>query len=62
LKNNKIVSRQLKELNKRREQQISYLKRLINHLTKITDNPDSLPENMEDMYFGKPFSYYEYLS
>ncbi|WP_394970949.1 reverse transcriptase domain-containing protein [uncultured Croceitalea sp.] len=61
LNNNKIVSRQLKELDKRREQQISYLKRMINHLTKTTDNPDSLPENMEEMYFGKPFSYYQYI-
>ena len=34
LNNNKIVSRQLKELDKRREQQISYPKRFINHLRK----------------------------
>lgn len=61
LNNNKIVLKQLKRLDKSREQQISRLKRLINHLETKTENPDLLPGQLEDMYFGKPFSYYQYL-
>jgi hypothetical protein len=61
LNKNKIVVKQLKELDKRREQQISYLKRKINHLKKETEGVDELPKHMQDIYYGKPFSYCQFL-
>ena len=57
----KIATKQLKELDKRREQQILYLKRMINHLDKKTDNQDDLPKYLEEIYFGVPYSYYNHL-
>ncbi|MFI8604227.1 reverse transcriptase domain-containing protein [Cellulophaga baltica] len=57
----KIATKQLKELDKRREQQILYLKRMINHLNKKSDNQDDLPKYLEEIYFGVPYSYYNHL-
>ncbi|RBW56531.1 hypothetical protein DS884_13775 [Tenacibaculum sp. E3R01] len=61
LNNNKIAMKQLKELDKRREQQILYLKRIISHLDKETDGQDDLPKYMEELYFGLPYSYYNHI-
>ncbi|MDO3695694.1 reverse transcriptase domain-containing protein [Wenyingzhuangia sp. chi5] len=61
LNENKIVLKQLKELDKRREQQILYLKRMISHLNKETNDKDDLPKYMEELYFGVPYSYYNHL-
>tara|TARA_B100000678_G_scaffold291221_1_gene306974 strand:+ start:31050 stop:32993 length:1944 start_codon:yes stop_codon:yes gene_type:complete len=61
LSENEIALKQLKELDKRREQQISYLKRIISHLNKKTDNQDELPKYMEELYFGVPYSYFNHL-
>lgn len=62
LSNNKIALKQLRELDKRREQQILYLKRIIFHLDKKTDDQDDLPKYMEDLYFGVPYSYFNHLN
>lgn len=61
LNENKIVLKQLKELDKRREQQILYLKRIISHLDIETNDVDDLPKYMEDLYFGVPYSYYNHI-
>jgi hypothetical protein len=61
LTKNRILSKQLKELDKKREQQMAYLKRFIDDLEKETENIDDLPKHLEDMYFGKPFSYYQFI-
>lgn len=61
LNENKIAIKQLKELDKRREQQILYLKRIISHLDKETDGQDVLPKYMEELYFGVPYSYYNHI-
>ncbi|AXT59532.1 hypothetical protein D1816_03905 [Aquimarina sp. AD10] len=58
----RIIAKQLKELDKRREEQITYLRRMIAHLEKETDDQDDLPKYMEDLYFGVPFSYYNYVN
>lgn len=57
-----IATKQLRELDKRREQQILYLKRMISHLTKETDDQDKLPKYMDEIYFGLPYSYYNHLN
>lgn len=62
LKENKIVLKQLKELDKRREEQMLYLKRVISHLDKKTNDQDDLPKYMEDLYFGVPYSYYNHIN
>ncbi len=62
LSDNKIAVKQLRELDKRREQQILYLKRIIFHLDKKTDDQDDLPKYMEDLYFGVPYSYFNHLN
>ncbi len=61
LRNNKITVKQLKYLDRRREQQISYLKRQIDHLKKEVEDTDVLPDYMDDIYFGLPYSYYNHL-
>ena len=61
MRQNKIIERQLKELDKKREQQIAYFKKSIIALNKESDNPDDLPKYMEDIYYGSPFSYYNFL-
>ena len=61
LNENKIVLKQLKELDKRREQQILYLKRIISHLDIETNDVDDLPKYMENLYFGVPYSYYNHI-
>jgi Reverse transcriptase (RNA-dependent DNA polymerase) len=57
----KIATKQLQVLDKRREQQILYLKRIISHLDKETDHQDKLPKYLEDIYFGVPYSYYNHI-
>lgn len=57
----KIATKQLQELDKRREQQILYLKRIISHLDKESDHQDKLPKYLEDIYFGVPYSYYNHV-
>lgn len=61
LRDNKIALKQLKELDKSREQQILYLKRVISHLDKTTDDVDDLPKYMEELYFGAPYSYFNHV-
>ena len=58
----RIVISQLKELDKRREQQILYLKRMIMHLDKKAKNIDKLPKYMDQIYFGVPYSYYNHVT
>lgn len=62
LTENKIVSKQMRELDKRREQQIQYVKRYLNLLNKKAKKVDVLPNHLEDIYFGKPFGYFQYIS
>lgn len=62
LSNNKIAVKQLKELDKRREQQIQYIKRYIKLLSKKSEQIDELPKHLDDIYFGKPFSYFQHLA
>ncbi|MCK0159592.1 reverse transcriptase domain-containing protein [Allomuricauda sp. F6463D] len=62
LKNNKIVSKQLKLLDKKREQQISYLKRELRYLKKKKLKQDKIPKHRRNIYYGKPFSYYQFIS
>ncbi len=63
LNNNEVSQKQLKELDKRREQQISYLKRSIMELNTQNEDEDERPDYMkkQNIYFGKPFSYVQFL-
>lgn len=61
LSNNTISKKQLKKLDKSREQQISYIKRKIKKLQKETEDIDDIPKHLRDIYFGKPFSYFQYI-
>ncbi|MEX0362594.1 MAG: hypothetical protein AB3N10_16580, partial [Allomuricauda sp.] len=61
LSNNTISKNQLKKLDKSREQQISYIKRKIKKLQKEAEDIDDIPKHLRDIYFGKPFSYYQYI-
>ncbi|MFK2818999.1 reverse transcriptase domain-containing protein [Flavobacteriaceae sp. LMIT009] len=60
LNKNSITIRQLKELDRCREQQISYLKRQISHLDIKNEDVDERPDYMQkqNLFFGTPFSYY----
>lgn len=62
LTQNEIVSKQMRELDKRREQQIQYAKRYLKLLSKTTKKVDDLPNHLEDIYFGKPFGYFQYIA
>ncbi|WP_367889108.1 RNA-directed DNA polymerase [Polaribacter sejongensis] len=57
----KIATKQLQELDKRREQQILYLKRMISHLNIKTDEHDKLPKYLVEIYFGVPYSYFNHI-
>lgn len=60
-KKNSYVSKQLKQLDSFREKQIWRLSKELNELSKESDNPEFiLDEN--DLYFGSPFSYHNYLN
>ncbi|WP_272022526.1 reverse transcriptase domain-containing protein [Olleya namhaensis] len=56
-----LSMKQLQKLDKGREQQILYLKRRISHLDKESDDQDRLPEYMDNLYFGVPYSYFNHL-
>ncbi len=60
LNDNRTTIRQLKELDKRREQQISYLKRQIAILDIKNEDEDESPDYMkrQNLFFGVPFSYF----
>ncbi|NHM01686.1 reverse transcriptase domain-containing protein [Flavobacterium difficile] len=57
---NKYICKQLKELDSYREKQIWRLSRQIDELRKESHKPD--PEVNDEMFFGSPFSYYNYLN
>ena len=61
LNENSTTIKQLKELDKRREQQISYLKRMIINLDVKNEDEDERPDYMkkQNLFFGTPFSYYK---
>ena len=61
LNKNPITIKQLKELDRGREQQISYLKKMIKELDKKTDDINEIPNYMKKLYFGLPYSYYNRL-
>lgn len=60
-KKNRIAIKQLKVLDKSREQQLSYLKRTISHLDKERTEQDELPKYLEEIYFGVPYSYFYHI-
>lgn len=62
LNKNPITIKQLKELDRGREQQISYLKKMIKELDKEKDDFDEIPKYMKNLYFGLPYSYYNHLN
>jgi len=61
IRKNKITINQFKYLDRRREQQIAYLSKMINKLEKDSDEIDDLPKYMKDLYYGLPYSYYNYV-
>ncbi|MUH36208.1 hypothetical protein D9O36_10175 [Zobellia amurskyensis] len=61
LNENPIAKKQLRELDKRREQQLSYLKRYLDDLEKEVTQSDEIPKHVRDIYFGLPFSYYNHI-
>lgn len=58
-KRNKNISRQLKDLDSFREKQIWRLKQNLKTLNKKSEKPD---EMKQDIYFGSPYSYHNYLN
>lgn len=57
---NRCIVKQLKELDSFREKQIWRLKQRLITLNKKSENPDD--DNDNDIYFGSPYSYHNYLN
>ena len=58
-KNNKSISKQLKQLDSFREKQIWRLRKELKSLSKKSENPDL---HGDEMFFGSPYSYHNYLN
>ena len=58
-KRNKSISKQLKQLDSFREKQVWRFKSELKSLNKKSENPDLIDD---DMFFGSPYSYHNYLN
>lgn len=58
-KNNKSISKQLKQLDSFREKQIWRLRKELKSLNKKSENPDL---QGDEIFFGSPYSYHNYLN
>lgn len=54
----KLITRQMKTLDRCRERQLSYFKKYLLSLNVKSDKNDNIPKHMRNIYFGSPFSYY----
>jgi hypothetical protein len=60
LEKNRISSKQLRHLDKRRNLQINRIRRELRNVVKETDN-STFPEKLKKLHFGGAYSYYNFL-